>query len=91
MLVATIRSIPVVRKPNHRPGLKPRTRTTDTTMLTSPQENRMVSTMKTEAGEFWFPKWLRMTAAASTTHRPTTVIRSALARMAAWLSLTTAE
>jgi hypothetical protein len=27
-----------------------------------------------------------MTAAASTTHRPTTVIRSALARTLAWLS-----
>jgi len=30
-----------------------------------------------------------MTAAASTTQRPTTVIRSALARMADWLSRTT--
>ena len=43
----------------------------------------MVSTRKTEAGEFWLPKWLRMTPAASTTQRPTTVMRSALASTAA--------
>ncbi len=47
--------------------------------------------MKTESAGFRFPKWLRMTAAASTTQRPTTVMRSALAMTAVWLSRITAE
>jgi len=47
--------------------------------------------MTTVPGGLRFPKWLRMTAAASTTHRPTTAIRSALASTAIRLSLARPE
>ena len=51
----------------------------------------MVSTIGTELAWLRLPRWLRMAAAARTTQRPTTAIRSALANTAAWLSRTTAE